>query len=78
MIAHPKATDWTEEILLSNLRIDTMWTLPHYSADFWIVAAMVMIPTGISKAGFSVAASMLLTPLLSLTINVSEAAMQKK
>ncbi len=48
--------------------------LPDYPTAFWITAAFVMIITGLGKSGFGSGIGALATPLLALTIPVTDAA----
>lgn len=48
--------------------------LPDYSTVFWITAVLAVIFIGISKAGFGGGTAVLATPLLALTIPVTDAA----
>ncbi|MBX3015169.1 MAG: sulfite exporter TauE/SafE family protein [Caldilineaceae bacterium] len=52
----------------------TIFSLPDYSPAFWVVAALVMILTGMGKSGFGSGLGALSTPLLALTIPVTDAA----
>lgn len=49
-------------------------TLPAYPPEFWIVAVLAILLIGVSKAGFGGGVGAVATPLLALTIPVSEAA----
>lgn len=51
-----------------------LFALPAYPTAFWIVAAFVMILTGLGKSGFGSGFGALATPLLALTIPVADAA----
>jgi uncharacterized membrane protein YfcA len=51
-----------------------IFAFPHYSASFWVVAAFVMILTGLGKSGFGSGFGALATPLLALTIPAADAA----
>jgi len=51
-----------------------LFTLPTYPTAFWVVAAFVMIVTGLGKSGFGSGLGALATPLLALTIPVADAA----
>ena len=48
--------------------------LPDYSTTFWVTAVLAVILVGIAKAGFGGGAGLIATPLLALTIPVTEAA----
>jgi hypothetical protein len=49
-------------------------TLPDYPAMFWATAVLIMFLIGISKAGFGSGVGLVATPLLALTIPVTDAA----
>jgi len=49
-------------------------SLPHYSTLFWLTAVLAVIVVGISKAGFGGGTGLIATPLLALTIPVTDAA----
>lgn len=49
-------------------------SLPDYPALFWATAVLTMLLIGISKAGFGSGAGLVATPLLALTIPVTDAA----
>jgi uncharacterized membrane protein YfcA len=51
-----------------------MFSLPHYSAAFWVIAVVAVAILGIDKAGFGGGIGIVSTPLLALTIPVPEAA----
>ncbi len=48
--------------------------LPAYSTVFWVTAVLAVILVGIAKAGFGGGAGVIATPLLALTIPVTQAA----
>ena len=48
--------------------------LPHHSILFWISASCAVTMVGISKAGFGAGVGVISTPLMALTISVSDAA----
>lgn len=48
-------------------------TLPDYPAVFWVAAVLAMFLAGISKAGLGNGLVVLVTPLLAMTIPISEA-----
>jgi uncharacterized membrane protein YfcA len=48
--------------------------LPAYSTVFWVTAVLAVILVGIAKAGFGGGVGVIATPLLALTIPVTEAA----
>jgi uncharacterized membrane protein YfcA len=48
--------------------------LPEYSMLFWISAVAAVVLVGIAKAGFGGGAAVLATPLMALTISVTDAA----
>jgi uncharacterized membrane protein YfcA len=48
--------------------------IPDYPTAFWLTAAFVMIITGLGKSGFGSGIGALATPLLALTIPVTDAA----
>jgi uncharacterized membrane protein YfcA len=47
--------------------------LPDYPPAFWLCAVLAMIIFGISKAGFGGGIGVIATPLVSLTIPVTDA-----
>lgn len=49
-------------------------TLPDYPTLFWVTAVFAMILIGISKAGFGGGVGAIATPLMALTISVTDAA----
>ena len=49
------------------------WTIPDYPVTFWMAAVTAVLLIGISKAGFAAGVGALTTPLLSLTVGVTEA-----
>lgn len=49
-------------------------SLPPYPPEFWIAAIAAMVLVGIAKAGFGSGPGLLATPLIALTIPVSDAA----
>lgn len=49
-------------------------SLPDYSAVFWLTAVLAVMIVGISKAGFGGGTGLIATPLLALTIPVTDAA----
>jgi uncharacterized membrane protein YfcA len=49
-------------------------TLPEYPALFWVTAVFAMILIGVSKAGFGGGVGAIATPLMALTISVTDAA----
>lgn len=51
-----------------------MLSLPDYPTAFWLTAVLAVILVGIAKAGFGGGVGVIATPLLALTIPVSEAA----
>jgi len=53
---------------------ETMLQLPAYSPLFWITAVLAVVLVGISKAGFGGGTGVIATPLLALTIPVTDAA----
>lgn len=48
--------------------------LPEYSMLFWISAVAAVVLVGVAKAGFGGGAAVLATPLMALTISVTDAA----
>lgn len=50
-----------------------MWALPDYPAPFWAAAIAAVLTIGISKAGFGAGIAMISTPVLALTIPVTDA-----
>lgn len=48
--------------------------LPDYPTSFWITAGLAVILVGISKAGFGGGVGAVATPLMALTISVTDAA----
>lgn len=48
--------------------------LPDYPPEFWIAASIAVILVGIAKAGFGGGPGLLATPLIALTIPVTDAA----
>ena len=48
--------------------------LPDYPPEFWITAAIAIVFVGIAKAGFGGGVGVLATPLMALTIPVTDAA----
>ncbi|MEZ4735811.1 MAG: sulfite exporter TauE/SafE family protein [Caldilineaceae bacterium] len=51
-----------------------IFALPDYPTAFWVMAAFVMLLTGLGKSGFGSGFGALATPLLALTIPVADAA----
>lgn len=49
-------------------------SLPDYPASFWITASLAVILIGVSKAGFGGGVAAVATPLMALTISVTDAA----
>jgi uncharacterized membrane protein YfcA len=49
-------------------------TLPDYPTTFWVTAVFAMILIGVSKAGFGGGVAAIATPLMALTISVTDAA----
>lgn len=49
-------------------------SLPAYSTMFWVTAMLAIILVGISKAGFGGGTGLIATPLMALTIPVTDAA----
>ena len=49
-------------------------TLPDYPTMFWVTATFAMILIGISKAGFGGGVGAIATPIMALTISVTDAA----
>lgn len=52
----------------------SFFNIPDYPTAFWVTAAFVMILTGLGKSGFGSGIGALATPLLALTIPVTDAA----
>jgi uncharacterized protein len=50
------------------------WTIPHYPSSFWLTAIIAVLLIGIAKAGFAGGVGTLATPLVSLTVGVTQAA----
>jgi hypothetical protein len=50
------------------------WIIPHYPSSFWLAAIIAVLLIGIAKAGFAGGVSTLATPLVSLTVGVTQAA----
>jgi uncharacterized membrane protein YfcA len=48
--------------------------LADYSTTFWLVAALAVLLSGVTKAGFGGGAGVIATPLLALTLPVGQAA----
>jgi uncharacterized membrane protein YfcA len=51
-----------------------MTFLPEYPPEFWITAVIAVIMLGIAKAGFGGGVAVIATPLMALTISVTDAA----
>ena len=51
-----------------------MVPFPDYPPEFWATAAIAVLLIGIAKGGFGGGPGLLATPLMALTIPVSEAA----
>ena len=49
-------------------------SLPDYPTTFWVTAALAVIIVGIAKAGFGGGVGTIATPLMALTISVTDAA----
>jgi uncharacterized membrane protein YfcA len=49
-------------------------TLPEYPTLFWVTAVFAMILIGVSKAGFGGGVGAIATPLMAMTISVTDAA----
>ncbi len=49
-------------------------SIPDYPTAFWITAGLAIVLVGIAKAGFGGGVGMVATPLMALTISVTDAA----
>lgn len=54
--------------------LDNHMSLPAYSTLFWVTAVLAIFLVGVSKAGFGGGTGLIATPLLALTIPVTDAA----
>ncbi|MCC9077968.1 sulfite exporter TauE/SafE family protein [Litorilinea aerophila] len=49
-------------------------SLPHYPPMFWVTAVLAIVLIGVAKAGFGGGVGVIATPLMALTISVTDAA----